>query len=299
MNNLKIKKFNESILDNAKLITRGSGFYSTYDLNNGNIIKVVKQVNEVLSQRNAMILGMAYNEFIESIYKKLIRSVEITTPSIVLPNCVYFEKNIPIAYTIPKQTNCVNLETYLEKNNDLDMIANTIINVSKEVKTANKEGINFPDLGNASNILINTKNKDIRFIDYDGLQIDNYSSFSISSLISNQVIPLTLDKRLYDLKNTLVTNNMDKLSLYALFIYYTTKTYLTDFGPECYDYKEKKLVLKESSLKDYINSIGLNDTLLEEEIFKLFYSDKINYPETSIKKLLKTHDLDKNKFIKK
>jgi hypothetical protein len=96
---------------------------------------------------------------------------------------------------------------------------------------------------------------------------------------------------------------MDKLSLYALFMFYTTKTLLTDFGPESYSIIDRKIVLKEKAFTDYINITGLNDSSLEHELFNIFYGGKINYPETSIKKLLKTHKYDENskntRFIKK
>lgn len=303
MNNLKIKKFDESILSKAKLITKGSGFFSTYDLNNGNIIKVVKSVDECFDGTNAMFLYASYNEFIDDLYNKLTKSIDINVSSIVLPNCIYLDDNIPRAYTVPKQRNCMNLSSYLLKNKDLNTIASTIINITKEIRIANKNGINMPDLGNSSNILVNTKNKEIKFIDYDGMQIGKYPSFCISSLISNQVIPFTRDKRMCDMKTGLITNNMDKLSLYALFIFFTTKTFLTDFGPEKYNFVNGVLKLKEKEFYNYTKSIGINDTDLEKELFNIFYDNKINYPDTSIKKLIKTHKFDdifKNtKFIEK
>ena len=61
MNNLKILKYNESILKNAKLITNGSSFFKTYDLNNGKIMKVVKSVDECYDGTNAMFLYTSYN----------------------------------------------------------------------------------------------------------------------------------------------------------------------------------------------------------------------------------------------
>ena len=303
MKNLKIKKFDNSILEKAKLITSGSGFFSTYDLNNGNIIKVVKSLDECFDGYNAMFLYSTYNEFIDDLYNKLTKSIDIDIPSIVLPNCIYLDNNIPRAYTIPKQRNMISLEKYLVKNNDLDTIASTIINLSKVVRSANKEGIIFPDLGNSSNILINPNNKEIKLIDYDGMQIDKYPSFCISSLISNGVIPFTRNINYCDLKTGLVSSNMDKLSLYALFLFYTTKTLLTDFRPEDYDFFDGKLRLKESSFYEYTKTLGIDNTSLEEELHKIYFENKLNYPDTSIKKLLKTHEFDDScnniRFIKK
>ena len=293
MNNLKIREFNESILSNAKLISKGKGFFSTYDLNNGNIIKVVKTPYDCLDQLNMMYLTANYNYFISDLYKKLLKSKDVQSNKIVLPNTIYMSNDIPRAYTIPKLNNMIGLNQLFEKENNLETISNLIIKISNEVKNANKEGIYFPDLGTISNILVNPNNRDIMFIDYDGLQIDTFSSYSISGLIDDLVEPHVSGKKYYDMKTGLSNRNLDKLSLYAIFLYYTTGTFISDFGPNHYHFIDGKLCLKEQSFLDYTLSIGIEDTPLEEDLFDLFYSDKIKYPNTSIKKLLKTHTLEK------
>ena len=299
MNNLKIRKFNESVLDRAKLITNGKGFFKTYDLCNGNIIKVVKTPEECFDGRNALFLYTTYNEFIDELYGKLTKSVDITTQSIVLPNCIYLDNNIPRAYTVPKQRNMVDLDRLLLKNHDLETVSNIIINISNEVKKANQEGIHLPDLGNSSNILVNPKNKEIKFIDYDGMQIDKYPSFNSSGLVNNIVVPFTRNPMYCCMKDGLVNSNFDKLSLYALFIFFTTRTILTDFGPESYYPKDGKLYLKPEAFYDYTKTLGLTGTNLEEELLKIFTNKNLNYPNTSIKKLVKSHNLEGVKFIKK
>ena len=47
--------------------------------------------------------------------------------------------------------------------------------------------------------------------------------------------------------------------------------------------------------------IGIEDTPLEQDLYDIHFSSRANYPETSIKKLLKTHKLVKEenkRFIK-
>ncbi len=300
MNNLKIRKFNDSILNNAKLITRGSGFFSTYDLNNGNIIKVVKSVDDCYDSSNALFLYSTYNDFMDDLYAKLMYSTNVDLSSIIIPNAIYLDKDIVRAYTVPKQENCVNLDKFISLNNNLDTIASILIKMTKEIRLANKNNINMPDLGNSSNVLVNTKNKSIKFIDYDGMQIDKYPSFCISSLINNQVVPVTRDKRFHDIKSGMITNNTDKLSLYSLFIFYSTRTLLNEFGSSDYTFNSNgKLILKESVFYNYTKMIGIENTELEDDLYRLFYCEKINYPDTSIKKILKTHYIDNNRFIKK
>lgn len=293
MNNLKVKKFSDSILNNAKLITKGNGFFMTYDLNNGNIIKVVKTPYECLEQNNMMFLSATYNSFIDELYKKLLKADDIQSSSIILPNAIYMSGDIPRAYTIPKQNNMIDLNSFFKKYNDLETISNILLKISSEVKNANKEKINFPDLGTTSNILIDPNKKDIKFIDYDGLQINNFSSFCISGLINDLVEPHVSGHKYYDVRNGLSNNNLDKLSLYAIFLYYTTNTFISDFGPDKYHYINGKLELKEKAFLDYTLSIGIEDTSLEEDLYDLFYSSKIKYPNTSIKRLLNTHILEK------
>ena len=303
MNNLVIKKYDESIIKSAKQITKGSGFFSTYDLNDGNIIKVVKTPEECFDGSNGLFLYSTYNIFIDELYNKLTKSIDIDIPSIVLPNCIYLDNNVPRAYTIPKQDGFMSIKKYLLNNNDLNTIATTIINITKEVKKANKNGINMPDLGNSSNTLIDPKSKKIRFIDYDGMQIDKYPSFCNSGLIDNNVVPFTSNKNYCKIKTGLVTNNMDKLSLYALFILYTTKTLLTSFSPPDYRIIDGKLVLKEEVFYNYTKMIGIDGTELEKELYKIFFGTDLSYPDSSIKQLLKTHKFDNSykniRFIKK
>lgn len=300
MNNLKIKKYDNSLLNHAKLITNGNSYFKTYDLNNGNIIKVVKSVDECLNCENAMFLYSSYDYFIDELYNKLLFSNNIEIQSILTPNCVYLDNNdIPRAYTVQKLVNYISLDEYCIKNSDLNSISPIFLELTNEIRKANSISINFPDLGNASNILINKNNKDIKLIDYDGLQIDKYESFCISSLVLNNVIPLFEDKRMNDIKKGLVTNNLDKLSLYSLFIYYTTKKYLNNFGPQDYTFMDGQFKLKKDVLLNFTKSIGINDTYLENDLLELFYNSRINYPDTSIKKLAKTHILKDNLFIKK
>ena len=303
MNNLKIREFNESHLKRAIPITDGNGYFKTYDLNNGNIMKVVKSVGECLKQPNCNFLLSGYNYFISEIYDKLSASKDIETKSIVLPNAVFFSGDIPIAYTVPKLEGYVNLIEFLFNSYDLDLISSVFIDLTKEVRHANKEGIIIPDLGNASNILINPKTKDIKFIDYDGMQIGKYQSFVVSSLVRDSILPITRNSDMIDFKTDLLKNNIDKYSLMLLYIFFTTKCSIKEFLPSDYHFKDGKFVLKKDALTKYIESVGLDETPLENDLYRLIYEHKFKYPDTSIKQLTKKHKLEMKSntglFIKK
>ena len=97
MKNLEIKKLNKSVLEKATLICKGSGFMKTYDLNNGNILKLLKEKDE----RN--FLHFAYfDEFKECLEEKLKLAKYIYSDSIVLPNAIYMKNDNVVGYSVPK-----------------------------------------------------------------------------------------------------------------------------------------------------------------------------------------------------
>ena len=295
MNNLKIKKFDISILDKAKLITKGTSFFKTFDLNNGNIIKVVKTLDECMNMSNRVYLRNNYQEFMDTIYKKIEYSKNIDIDCLNLPNCIYLKDDMFVAYSVPKLYNCSDLDSYLLNNYSMEEISQGVINLVKEVRKLNKNNINLPDLCNLSNVLINSK-KELKFIDYDGMQIDKFYSFSMSSLINYSYSPFTENRKYCD-QSGFINNNFDKVSLYLIYLYYTTNTSITFSSPYNYVRKNGKYTLREDAILKYLEDIGLNNTAFGENIYRIYNDEKLNYPDTSIKKLINTHTLKYSKFI--
>lgn len=295
MNNLNIKKFDKSILEKSKLITRGSSFFKTYDMNNGNILKVVKSLDECMNMANRLYLRNNYQEFIDNIYNKIDYSKYIDLQSIALPNTIYLDNDKFIGYSIPKLENYTDLDSYLLDNDSMEEVSTNIINLVKEVRELNKNNINLPDLCNLSNVLINSK-KELKFIDYDGMQIDKYISFSISSLINYSYASFTENRKYCDTLG-FINRNFDKVSLYLIYLLYTTHTSITFLSPYNYVRKNGIYTLSEDVILKYLEDIGLKDTELGENIYKIYNDEKLNYPDTSIKKLLNTHTLNNSRFI--
>lgn len=296
MRNLHVKKFNKSILKNAKIITSGSGFFRTYDMNNGYIIKVLKEKDDL-----DLGLYYQYDSFIFDLYDKLLFSRNIDVPSIVKPHSIFMKEDRVYAYTVPKVFG-LSLHELLDNKFNLDLISSLICKVSEEVKFANKCGINFPDLGNATNILVDNNGGSIRFIDYEGLQIDKYPSFSISSLMMASHNKYFDKSKYKNSKNGIVTSNFDKATLYALFLYYTTHTNIADIDFYVFNRCRKEEI--DNAIKKYSLDIGIDGTSMEEDIHTIFSSKSNNYPDTSIKRLVKDFQLDliskeKAKFIRK
>ncbi len=293
MNKLKIRKFDKSILDHATLITEGNGYFKTYDLNNGNIIKVVKESYECLEENDGNISFKHYDEFINELYGKLLESSRIETPEILLPNSIHMDNDFPKAYTISKLENFVSSEDFLDCQG-LDLISLFMQNLSKIVRKANSEGIVLPDIGTPSNIMISQDTGEIKLIDYDGIQIDKFQSFSFSGLLQNEVIDITRFRTFYNEYTKLYKPNIDKLSLYALFLLFTYNPLFADFKRRDFLHKRGKPVpiIKISSIHDYFSNIGLEGTIMENELKELFFSGACNYPEEAIKEVVKKYKLD-------
>lgn len=287
MRNLDIKKFNSSLLRNATLICDGSGFMRTYNLNNGLIFKQIKEKD---GSDYARLLD--YDDFKECLEFKLRLSRRIDDENIVLPKTMYMKNDEVIGYTMP-YINMKSLSDVLKCTHDLDFITDSFIVLSEAVKKANSEGIIFPDLGNATNILYDPKSKKIKFIDYDGLQVGDCDTFSISTLMSKYNNPMFNTIKYFNRTTILFNSNFDKATLLALYLYYTTHTNLTNFKKKDYEYRNGFYNIKEESIKEYLEKIGLLDTPIEEEVRRVYDIDKNNnYIETAIKKVNKTHRLE-------
>lgn len=297
MKNLKIKNYNRSVLEHATLITRGSCFFDTYDLNNGYIFKKLKDDDDL-----DFLEILEYDTFIKDILIKLQLSQEIDCESIIKPDSIYMLKDFFIGYTVAK-VDGVSLDDTLSESSDLDSISSLIIKLSEEVRKANKEGVNFPDLGNASNVMIERGTGKIKFIDYDGLQVFDQPSYSISNLISPSTNPYFDSVKYRSKKTGIVESNLDKATLYALFLYYSTKTLMSRFKHGDYVVSGRKISIKDEAIDRYCSEIGVIDTSMQEDIHTIYSPRTNNYPDTSIKRLVRDYRLEKkgdtNTFIKK
>lgn len=297
MKNLKIKNYNRSVLEHATLITRGSCFFDTYDLNNGYIFKKLKDDDDL-----DFLEILEYDTFIKDILIKLQLSQEIDCESIIKPDSIYMLKDFFIGYTVAK-VDGVSLDDTLSESSDLDSISSLIIKLSEEVRKANKEGVNFPDLGNSSNVMIERGTGKIKFIDYDGLQVFDQPSYSISNLISPSTNPYFDSVKYRSKKTGIVESNLDKATLYALFLYYSTKTLMSRFKHGDYVVSGRKISIKDEAIDRYCSEIGVIDTSMQEDIHTIYSPRTNNYPDTSIKRLVRDYRLEKkgdtNTFIKK
>ena len=296
MRNLKIKKFNSNLLKNATLIHKGTGYMDTYKLKNGLILKKIKKPDDL-----NYIQLLQFDDFMDSLTKKLHFSKYLDNDSLVLPDTIYTSKDMVDSYSVP----CIDLKSfdeYLSQSNDLDFITKSFDLLANEVKKLNKDDIVLPDLANDSNILYSPKDKVIKFIDYDGIQVGDYDSSSVASLMHFDDNLFFTNKKYFNRSTTLFTPNFDKASLLALYLYYTTHTRLADFNVNFFERVGNKWVMKDGALDLLFEFNGLLGSPLEDDIRRVYsLSDRNKYLNTSIKRLNKEYTLDfsRHTFIKR
>lgn len=294
MEKLIVREFDPCVLDHATLIEsdRLSRFFDVYDLNDGNIMKVARSSDDVYhdldgcsNRKNIMIW---YEMIMDELFDKLKRSEDKNLPNHTLPKEIQMTNGVVKDYIISKvpPEKYVRLIEYLSAIK-LSEFARIMIKYSKKVEKANKQGVYMPDLGNPTNTFFNPKTNDFKFIDYDGMQIDEFKTNCASNLIRPCDIPIEGIESFFDSDTGLFKPNIDILSLFSIFLYYTTKTRLMNFKPTDYYVMNGKFHLMESSLREYTKLIGLNGTQFEGALFELFFGENPDYPHKYIKQLLK------------
>lgn len=108
---------------------------------------------------------------------------------------------------------CSNGITSLQKNN-LYFYKQLFEKLTRLVKKAHDRGIVIPDICSCANILVNSEGN-LSFIDYDGMQVDKYPVFQMSTALGKQdkyFVP-----KYYDEKTRLYSPELDKTSLLLLY----------------------------------------------------------------------------------
>ena len=283
MHSLDIKKFDPNMLLNAELINEGIGYFDTYLLKDGQIFKKIKNREDLTSEYRYE----EYDRFMSEISDKLFESMHIESEDLVLPSSVSMGDDGVCGYTVPRISG-VSLHLLLSANG-LDIISNLMLELSRKVRKLHQYGIVFPDLGNADNIMYDYATDSLKFIDYDGLQIGKYSTYDVSCLMHTNE-PIFENKKYSDCTTGLYTKEFDKATLHALFLYYTTYTYLACLNRR--DGSPDKLPIHKR-IDRYANMLGITGSLMHENLHTIFTTKPNDFPDEAIKRLVKDHDLDK------
>lgn len=210
MNNLKIHKWNNQILNGALKLSKdnsASGMV-TYDLGNGFILKVIV---ETAFEKDEL------RDFKCNLERKILYSKKIVDSDIVLPHTMYMDHDEVVGYTVPKIL-LPNIGDTLEKNKTFSNVSNVLLLLTNKVEKLNEQGIVFPDLCTYGNIFYDAGTNNIKFIDYDGIQIFDTWSDSVSALIKYDFNPMYASGKYTVPGNFLWTSNIDRASIVALYL---------------------------------------------------------------------------------
>lgn len=144
MNNLKIHKWNNQILNGALKLSKdnsASGMV-TYDLKNGLILKVIA---ETAFEKDEL------RDFKCNLERKILHSKKLVGTDIVLPHTMYMDHDEVVGYTVPKIL-LPNIGDTLEKNKTFSNVSNVLLLLTNKVEKLNEQGIVFPDLCTYGNI---------------------------------------------------------------------------------------------------------------------------------------------------
>lgn len=232
---------------------------TTIRLKDGSVIKLFKP--EILSQLKDKQYDIE-EKIINS--EKTTHSKEIVTPT----SLVYYPNGAFAGYTVPyiKGISYNERDESLTKKDqeNLKMFAQNHKKLEKILKE--NPNIVFPDFCTCDNIIIE-KSGEIKLIDYDGLQVDNYKSHAFSTTLGT-ISEHTTDK--YMTNSGLFTKELDKKSSIYLYFLSAFNVNLAKVGTI------NPISGKIITLQDIFVGINLEDPELCHKVWKLFQDNKEN-----------------------
>lgn len=255
---MKKRYIDGSDLKDAKLISE-EGFSNVLKLRDGSILKIFS----IDMVRASAIVG-------SDIEGKILSARNIdSSPEILIPTSAVYSKNVGfVGYTtdevIGEDYNVYNSKFTIEKRSDLH---NYAVNHEKLENVLRKNpDIIFPDFCTCSNIIFSSDGK-VHFIDYDGLQVGGYKSYSYSSTLGD-IESLFYDSKYYE--NGLFNKNLDKKSSIFLYFLVTFNINLSKVGTV--NYRTNEFI----TLEDCFRCINLDDPDLCHKAWKIFQKDQEN-----------------------
>lgn len=255
---MKRRFIDDSDLKGAKLIS-DEGFTRVIKLSDGSILKIFRpDIIEASKGVGADIEGKVLSA----------RHID-NSPEILVPiSAVYSKHRGFVGYTadevIGEDYNIYNSKFTIEKRSDLHHYA---INHSKLEGVLRKNpDIIFPDFCTCSNIVFSRDGK-IHFIDYDGLQVGGYKSYSFSSTLGD-IESLFFNPKYC--KNGFFNKELDKKSSIFLYFLVTFNVNLSKVGTV------NPATGKMITLDDCFQCIHLDDPDLCHKAWKVFQNDQEN-----------------------
>ncbi len=190
-----------------------------------------------------------------------------SVPEINKPNAMYVDLYDKFMGYRSKEAKGVSLRRH-EKNkkySELLDLRQYILDYNKiedVVKRGNKIGLVFPDLANLDNIYIDSEGN-ITFIDFDGIQIDDYLTDSFSASLGNPIA--YLNTKYMHMGKNIFTEELDKKSLICIF-------FKLVFNANISGIDKNNLIL----LEELLNFINLHDDEIKQKIWNIFNESVCN-----------------------
>ncbi|MBQ8681372.1 MAG: hypothetical protein IJ509_00450 [Bacilli bacterium] len=246
----------------------------TYKLSDGKIFKHFK--------RGPLLLLKSVSVDIE---QKVLAAKNIKiNPAIIKPENIVYHNGFFEGYTM-KSAKGIDYNTWensLTTSERKDLYGYAHIHSQLESIVKSTPNIVYPDLCTCDNIYINGSS--IQLIDYDGLQIDNNPSISISTTLG----PITqyIDSKKYR-PGILFTKELDKKSLILLYFLTTFNINLNNVG------KIDSTTGKPITLDDIFRCINLNDYDMMNKVWKIFQDNKDNeYLGDDVFRIAEEHQME-------
>jgi len=259
-----------------------------FRLDNGDYLKVFPF--QLLNDCKVIIEDADYN-----LEHKILASDNSNAPKeIVRPKyAVYRDKKLKIfkGYVMDKATgNFYTPETILRNDQDafdLHRYAEIYTKLENVVKEANQDGIIIPDLCTTGNIILTNSSGDVKLIDYDGMQIDNYGTRNYSKVYCYQV-DYFYPKYHY---HNLYTDNIDKKSLFLIYLFNTF-----EITPDKID----DLTLQKDA-KELFDYLGIVDEEIKNKMGLYFNNKKDNdYLDSTVNDIADNYNIEfSNRHVKK
>lgn len=249
--------FDKSIISKLKLISSGEN--SFVFLYNNKILKIFNPLYITLNK----ITGC-------DIERKILLSETLSLPNTIIKpfEIVYDENGNFIGYTMFGASG-INFNHYndcLSEKEKGDLYNFGKIQQNLEKAISQTPEIVYPDLCTCDNIFIDKKRR-IQLLDYDGFQIKDQKTGTISTTLGDHETYID-SKKYYN--NGLFTKELDVKSLIYLYFLYTFNTNLGKVG-EFVPFSKEKITL------DYIfNTLNLDNDDIKQKVWYLFQEDYRN-----------------------
>ena len=253
--------------------------------NSGNTSCIYRDGDYILKIYNSFYLDISKINNID-IEQKILSAKKIETiPEIEVPVSALYDINTKCFVGIKSNfIKGITYDNFIKENREYESIIKDYDYFEDIFKRAEKESIVFPDFANSKNIMVakdKNNNKTIKLIDYDSIQIGEFSSMThataLDPTINNSALML---KKEIDSKYLIFTPKYRKGDLFTqeLNIYSEYVSFFLDLLNINISQIEQPMPFLNSILTFdmFFQIIGLDDHDIQNKVWKLFRQNKKN-----------------------